>query len=105
MLAYVLGQEAGAPHFQDAVMNQILEGFVPDQQLSVAFVQWVYNRTPDGLHGLRKFLVDYFIWCSADGNIKLQADKYSPQFEKDAKGALEGGLKKKKDFVVDFGQL
>lgn len=65
--AFFLGQHLGAPHFQDAVMNAIVQSFAPDKPPTTEFVSEVYRRSMTGSQGLKKLLVDYYIWGCFDG--------------------------------------
>ncbi|KAF2878270.1 hypothetical protein BDV95DRAFT_600936 [Massariosphaeria phaeospora] len=62
VIAYAMGHDARAPYFQDAVMNEITKTFVPDIPLTVGLVEAVYARQTTTTRGLKKFLVDYYIW-------------------------------------------
>jgi hypothetical protein len=61
--AYFMGQDLRTPYFQDAIMNTIIQLFHPDQPIPPALVEEVYHRSHPGLAGLKKFLVDYYIWA------------------------------------------
>jgi hypothetical protein len=60
--AYFMGQDIGALYFQDAVMNTIIRLFQPGQLIPTALIDEAYLRSSTGLAGLRKFLVDYYVW-------------------------------------------
>jgi hypothetical protein len=60
--AYFMGHDLQTPYFQDAIMNAIVQFFRPDQPTPSTLVDEVYSRSNSGLAGLKKFLVDYYIW-------------------------------------------
>jgi hypothetical protein len=57
-----MGQDLQTPYFQDAIMNVIVQFFRLDQTIPPTLVDEVYGRSNPGLAGLKKFLVDYYIW-------------------------------------------
>jgi hypothetical protein len=60
--AYFIGQDLQTPYFQDTIMNAIVQFFRPDQKIPPTLVDEAYSRSNPGLVGLKKFLVDYYIW-------------------------------------------
>jgi hypothetical protein len=61
--AYFLGQDLGAKHFQDAVMNAILKSLVGDIPPPVDLITHIYSQSGSLSCGLKRLFADYFAWC------------------------------------------
>ena len=121
IFAYFLGQHMGAPYFQDALMNHITKNFRADQPPSPAFVKEIYHGSNSTrLYGLKRFLVDYYIWIRAyvDSGRYPPLENYLPAFIADVANtsrAIETEVvidskdllkrTETKDVVMDFPRL
>ncbi|KAF1938452.1 hypothetical protein EJ02DRAFT_21768 [Clathrospora elynae] len=84
--AYIMAQSMGAKHFQDAIMNAIVKFFRVDGFPLPAFVFDVYRRCAPGPCGLKKLIVDYYIWIDSTEHRKAlpPLHTYLREFGQDA---------------------
>lgn len=63
--AYFLGRKMGSAHFMDAIMNGIVKYMRKDGPPQPDLVKEAYEQANTVmLHGLKKFLIDYYIWMT-----------------------------------------
>jgi hypothetical protein len=87
--AYFMGQMMQAHQFMDAIMNLIVRNLNMDTPPLPIHVQQVYSRSAPGLHGLKKLLVDAWIWANRISNGKVpKLTDYLSQFQEDVNATV-----------------
>jgi hypothetical protein len=97
--AYFMGQMMGARYFMDAILNTVICHLSVDSPLLPYHVEQVYKRSFTGLHGLKKLLVDAFIWAHrVNSSVVLQRSDYLPGFQADVTATLKNIQSRKHAF-------
>jgi hypothetical protein len=80
--AYFMGQTMRAHHFMDAILNLIVRHLHMDSPPLPIHIQEVYSRSSPGLHGLKKLLVDAWVWADRISNGQIpRLSNYLPEFQ------------------------
>jgi hypothetical protein len=88
--AYFMGQMMEARYFMDAILNTIIRHLHMRSPPLPHHVEQVYKRSWAGLHGLKKLLVDAFIWARGfNSNAMPRLSNYEPEFRADVTATLK----------------
>jgi hypothetical protein len=87
--SYFMGQRIGAHHFMDAIINLIISRIRMKTPPLPIHVFQVYTRSAAGLRGLKKLLVDAWIWANriSNGQVPRLSD-YLPEFQEHVNATL-----------------
>ena len=89
--AYFMGERMSAKHFMDTIINLIIRYLRVDSPPLPVHISEIYSRsTTPGLTGLKKLLVDAYIWTHTISNGQVpRLSSYLPAFQAHVSATLD----------------
>jgi hypothetical protein len=100
--AYFMGMKLGAHHFMDAILNLIVRHLHMNSAPLPHHVAQVYARSSAGLTGLKKLLVDAYLWVQRVNSTMVKPlHSYPPAFQADVTATLNATRTRKHTYDVN----